>query len=62
MIPYTPYIWFACLVYGLPSAAIAFIVTKAWIEVMISGTIVGLILRRHEIKNFLELFKPDKPK
>ncbi|MEM2639544.1 MAG: hypothetical protein QW113_05985, partial [Candidatus Bathyarchaeia archaeon] len=62
MIPYTPYIWLACLVYGLPSAAIAFIVTKAWIEVMISGTIVELILRRHEIKNFLELFKPDKPK
>ncbi|MBS7640063.1 MAG: hypothetical protein QXJ19_06030 [Candidatus Bathyarchaeia archaeon] len=57
MIPYTPYIWLACSVYAVPPAIIAFIVTKAWIEVMISGTIIELILRRHEIRNFLESFK-----
>ncbi|MCX8170735.1 MAG: hypothetical protein N3E47_02005 [Candidatus Bathyarchaeota archaeon] len=57
MIPYTPYIWLACSVYGVPPAIIAFIITKAWIEVMISGIIVELILRRHEIRNFLESFK-----
>lgn len=58
MIPYTPYIWLACSVYGIPPTIIAFIVTKAWIEVMISGIIVEIILRRYEIRNFFESFKP----
>jgi len=58
MVPYTPYIWFACTVYNVPQPIIAFIVTKAFIEVLISGTIIELILRRPEIKNFLSKFKP----
>ncbi|MEM2738418.1 MAG: hypothetical protein QXK93_05485, partial [Candidatus Bathyarchaeia archaeon] len=57
MIPYTPYIWLACMVYNVPQAVIAFIITKAFIEVLISGTIIELILRRHEIKSFLESLK-----
>lgn len=57
MIPYAPYIWFACMVYNVPQAIIAFIITKAFIEVLISGTIVELILRRHEIRNFFESLK-----
>lgn len=57
MIPYTPYIWLACMVYNVPQAIIAFIVVKAFIEVMISGVVVELILRRHEVKNFLASFK-----
>lgn len=58
MAPYTPYIWLACRVYNVPDGVIAFIVTKAWIEVMISGIIVELILRRHEVRRFLESFRP----
>ncbi|MEM2546508.1 MAG: hypothetical protein QXM37_02645 [Candidatus Bathyarchaeia archaeon] len=54
MIPYTPYMWLACLAYNVPQPIIAFIVVKAFIEVLISGTVVELILRRHEVKNFLE--------
>ncbi|MDW8023989.1 MAG: hypothetical protein RMJ15_09695 [Nitrososphaerota archaeon] len=58
MVPYAPYIWAACLVYNVPPAVIAFIIVKAFIEVLISGTIIELILRRHEVRNFLEGFKP----
>ncbi len=57
MIPYMPYIWLACMVYNVPQAIIAFIVVKAFIEVMISSIVVELILRRHEVKNFLAGFK-----
>ena len=57
MLPYTPYIWFACIVYNVPQAVIAFIVMKAFIEVLISGTIVELILHRPQVKNFLAGFK-----
>lgn len=57
MIPYTPYIWLACMVYNVPQAIIAFIVVKAFIEVMISGIVVELMLRRHEVKNFLASFR-----
>ncbi len=57
MIPYAPYIWLACMVYNVPQAVIAFIVVKAFIEVLISGTLVELILSRHEVKNFLAGFK-----
>lgn len=57
MVPYTPYMWFACLAYNVPQAVIAFIVVKAFIEVLISGTVIELILRRREVRNFLERFK-----
>ncbi|MEM3578515.1 MAG: ECF transporter S component [Candidatus Bathyarchaeia archaeon] len=57
MIPYTPYIWLACMAYNVPQAVIAFIVVKAFIEVMMSGAIAELILRRHEVRNFFEQFK-----
>lgn len=57
MLPYTPYMWFACMVYNVPQAVIAFIVMKAFIEVMISGTIIELILHRPQVKNFLAIFK-----
>jgi hypothetical protein len=40
MLPYTPYVWFACMVYNVPQAIIAFIVVKAFIEVLISGIII----------------------
>lgn len=62
MIPYTPYMWLACLAYNVPQPIIAFIVVKAFIEVLISGTVIELILRRHEVKNFLEnsKYKRDK--
>jgi len=58
MVPYTPYIWFACTIYNVPQPTIAFIVVKAFIEVMISGIIIELILRRPEIKNLLAKFNP----
>jgi len=57
MLPYTSYIWFACIVYNVPQAVIAFIVVKAFMEVLISGTIIELILHRPEVKNFLAGFK-----
>lgn len=57
MICYTPYIWLACTIYNIPQALIAFIVVKAFIEVMISGIIIELILSKREVKNFLESFK-----
>jgi len=57
MLPYTPYIWFACMVYNVPQAVTAFIIAKAFIEVLISGTIIELILHRPQVKNFLAGFK-----
>jgi len=57
MIPYAPYMGFACMVYNVPQAIITFIITKAFIEILISGTIAELILRRQDIRNFLESFK-----
>jgi hypothetical protein len=57
MLPYTPYVWFACMVYNVPQAIIAFIVVKAFIEVLISGIIIELILHRPYVKNFLAGFK-----
>jgi len=56
MLPYTPYMWFACMVYNVPQAVIAFIIMKAFIEVLISGVIIELMLHRPEVKNFLARF------
>jgi len=55
MIPYTPYMWFACSVYNVPQFIIAFIIVKAWIEVLISCTLVEFILLKQEIKNFIKI-------
>jgi hypothetical protein len=57
MLPYTLYIWFACMVYNVPQAVIAFIMMKAFIKVLISGTIIELILHDLNFKNFLAGFK-----
>lgn len=57
MIPYAPYIWFASSVYNVPQPIIAFIIVKAFIEVLISSTIIELILLRSEVKEFLSTFK-----
>ena len=57
MIPYTPYLWFACLIYGVPEPIIVFIIVKAFFEVLISGTLVELILVKPEVKRFLATFK-----
>lgn len=53
VILYTPYMWFACTVYGVPEPIIAFIVVKAFIEVLISCTIIEFILLRREVRDFL---------
>jgi hypothetical protein len=53
MIPYTPYMWFACSIYGVPEPVIAFIVVKAFIEILISCTLIEFILLRREVKDFL---------
>lgn len=57
MIPYAPYIWLACSIYGVPEAIIFFIIVKALIEVLISTTIIELILMKSEVKNLLATFK-----
>ena len=57
MIPYAPYIWLACSIYGVPEAIISFIIAKALIEVLISTTIIELILMKSEVKNLLTTFK-----
>jgi len=57
MIPYTPYLWFAYLIYGVPEPIIVFIIVKAFFEVLISGTLVELILVKPEVKRFLATFK-----
>lgn len=53
IIPYAPYMWFACTVYHVPEAIIVSIIVKAFIEVLIAGTLVELILLRPEVKNLL---------
>lgn len=57
MIPYTPYIWFACSIYGVPEPIIAFIIVKAFIEVLISTTLIELIFLKPEAKTLLEALK-----
>ncbi len=65
LIPYAPYMWFACSIWwsllGLDTVAlqpiIAFIITKAFIEVLISSTLTEFILLRPEVKKFLATFK-----
>jgi len=57
MIPYTPYIWFACSIYGVPEPIIAFIIVKAFIEVLISTTLIELIFLKPEVKTLLEALK-----
>lgn len=57
VLPYAPYIWFACTVYNVPPPIIAFIIMKAFIEVLIAGTIVELVLWRPQIREHLAKFK-----
>jgi hypothetical protein len=57
MVLYAPYIWFATAVYGVPPSIRAFIIVKAFIEVLISGTLVELILLKREVKSLLLTFK-----
>lgn len=57
MIPYAPYIWFASLVYGVPEPIIAFIIVKAFIEVLISTTFIDFMFLRPEVKSLLAAFK-----
>jgi len=57
MILYTPYLWFACSIYGVPEPIIAFIIVKAFFEVLISGTLVEFILVKPEVKRLLTTFK-----
>jgi len=57
MIPYSPYIWLACLIYNVPQPIIAFIVVKAFIEVLISCTLIEFILFRPGVKRLLAVFK-----
>jgi len=53
MIPYSPYIWISCMIYAVPQFIIAFIIVKAFIEVLISSTIIEFILLRTEIRERL---------
>lgn len=53
VIPYVPYMWFACSIYGVPEPVIAFIIVKAFIEVLISCTLIEFVLLRREVKDFL---------
>lgn len=57
MMFYAPYIWFACSIYNVPQPIIAFIIVKAFIEVLISGTLIEFILLKREIKEILTKFK-----
>jgi riboflavin transporter FmnP len=57
MIPYSPYMWFACLLYNVPQPVIAFIIAKAFIEILISCAIIEFILLRSEVKKLLLTFK-----
>jgi len=57
IIPYSPYIWFACSIYNVPSPVIAFIIVKAFIEVLISCTLIEFVLFRPEVKRLLAIFK-----
>lgn len=57
MIPYAPYMWFASSIYGVPQPIIAFIIVKAFIEVLISCTLIEIIFLKREVKRLLEKFK-----
>lgn len=57
MIPYAPYMWFACSIYGVPQSIIAFIIVKAFIEVLISCTLIEFTLLKPEVKSLLTKFK-----
>jgi len=57
MIPYAPYIWFACSIYSVPEPIIAFIIVKAFIEVLISTTLIEFIFLKPEVKSLLATFK-----
>ena len=57
MIPYSPYIWLACLIYKVPEPIIAFIIVKAFIEVLISATLIEFIFFKPEVKSLLAKFK-----
>lgn len=57
MVPYAPYIWFACLIYNVPEPIIAFIIVKAFIEVLISTTLIEFIFLNPEVKRLLATFK-----
>ena len=57
ILPYSPYIWLACLAYGVPQPIIAFIIVKAFIEVLISSTLIELILLKPEVKRLLMMLK-----
>jgi len=57
MIPYAPYMWFACLIYSVPEPIIAFIIVKAFIEVLISTTLIEFIFLKPEVKSLLATLK-----
>ena len=57
MIPYSPYMWFACFIYNVPQPVIVFIIAKAFIEILISCAIIEFILLRSEVKKLLLAFK-----
>lgn len=57
IIPYAPYIWLACLIHGVPEPIIAFIIVKAFIEVLISTTLIEFIFLKPEVKSLLATFK-----
>jgi hypothetical protein len=57
MILYSPYIWLASSVYNVSQPIIAFIIVKAFIEVLISCTLVEFILFKPEVKRLLVMFK-----
>jgi uncharacterized membrane protein len=56
IIPYAPYMWFACTVYGVPDTVTAFIIVKAFIEVLLASTLIEFILLRPEVKTLLADF------
>lgn len=53
----TPYLWFSTLIYGLPIPVILWINIKSFVEVLISSSIIEVLIRRKEIKNWLESLK-----
>lgn len=57
MLLYSPYIWFTCMIYHVPRFIISFIIVKAFIEVLISCTIIEFILLKSEIRRLLASFK-----
>lgn len=57
MIPYAPYIWFAISIYGGSPPFIAYIIVKAFIEVLISCALIEFILLKPEIKRLFLTFK-----